>query len=290
MRLLYLLFLFAFGFVYAQKPIFKLTLNPVDDNRSDVLIHLKKVNVYAIEYSSFDATGIRGFVISPKDQSKKYPVVIYNRGGNGSYGMVQEAFILNFLAKIAAEGYVVIGSQLRGSEGSEGTDEFGGKDVSDVLSLLDIIDKLDYADGKKIGQIGWSRGGLTNFLMLKKTARIKITINIAGPANLMKSRPKMFDVYRARIPGYTRDSVAVLNKLSPIYQVDSIKNKKMSLLFIHGEKDIHVDVSNSRELYAAAQKAGIRSELFLFPEGDHSLRSHYPDLLNRITAWLKKEL
>ena len=220
------------------------------------------------------------------DENKKYPVIIFNRGGNGSYGMVSEPFIIRFLSKLASKGYIVIGSQLRGSDGSEGVDEFGGKDVDDVLYLFKVIDELKIADKNNIAQIGWSRGGVTNFQMLKKTDRIDATITIASFADLLDShRDIMFTVYRNRILGYPKDSVAATRQVSPLYQIDSIKNNKAPLLFVHGNKDTTVLYENSVKLHKKALEAGIKSEFITYSDGDHGLVKYFEQLLADIVAW-----
>lgn len=255
--------------------------------KRNVLKHLDSVNVYDLAYTSVDNLKIKGYVISPKDSTRKYPVVIYNRGGNGSYGMVGEPLLFRFLAKLSARGYIVIGSQLRGSEGSEGKDEFGGRDIEDVLSLFKIADKLKLADTARIGQIGWSRGGITNFQLLKRSGRISTTVNIAGPSNLLKThRNIMFTVYRNRIAGYAQDSVKAANRVSPVFQLDSIQNRNASILYIHGDNDQAVTLDNSKELYAETTKRTIKSKLVVIPGGDHSLREHFDGLIDTIVSWL----
>jgi dipeptidyl aminopeptidase/acylaminoacyl peptidase len=253
--------------------------------------HLNDVTVYDLEYHSFDNTFVKGFLITPNDKSKKYPVLIFNRGGNGHYGMVTEPYIVRFLSKIAAQGYIVIGSQLRGSEGSEGEDEWAGKDIDDVMFLFEIIDQFKNADTSRIVQMGWSRGGVTNFHLLKKTNRIKATITIAGPADLLSTnRKEMFKVYRNRIKDYAKDSIIATNRVSPIYQMDSIKNKKAPLLFLHGDKDNSVQIMNSELLNAKAKQIGIQSEMITYLEGDHGLMKQIDSVLKDVIEWLKQVL
>lgn len=252
---------------------------------------LEKVNIYDITYNSFDKTKVKGFLLLPNEDGKKYPVIIYNRGGNGSYGMVNDQYIVAFLSKIASKGFIIIGSQLRGSEGSEGVDEFGGKDIDDVMFLFEIIKTIEIADTCKIAQIGWSRGGITNFQLLKRTKEIKTTINIAGPSDILKTKRKeMFDVYQNRIRNYALDSVYYSNKISPIFQIDSILNKKESFLFMHGDQDEKVALFNSEELYEKTKKNGYKSKFILFENSEHSLFDQFEKAINDIVSWLNTEL
>lgn len=252
---------------------------------------LEKVNIYDITYNSFDKTKVKGFLLLPNEDGKKYPVIIYNRGGNGSYGMVNDQYIVAFLSKIASKGFIIIGSQLRGSEGSEGVDEFGGKDIDEVMFLFEIIKTIEIADTCKIAQIGWSRGGITNFQLLKRTKEIKTTINIAGPSDILKTKRKeMFDVYQNRIRNYALDSVYYSNKISPIFQIDSILNKKESFLFMHGDQDEKVALFNSEELYEKTKKNGYKSEFILFENSEHSLFDQFEKAIKDIVSWLNREL
>lgn len=253
--------------------------------------HLERVNIYDLAYNSLDKTKVKGFLILPNEEEKKYPVIIYNRGGNGSYGMVNDQYIVTFLSKIASKGFIIIGSQLRGSEGSEGVDEFGGKDIDDVISLFKIINTIEIADTCKIAQIGWSRGGITNFQLLKRTKKIKTTINIAGPSDILKTKRKeMFVVYQNRIRNYSLDSIYYSNKISPIFQIDSVLNKRESFLFMHGDQDEKVALSNSEELYEKTKKNGYKSKLILFENSEHSLFDQFEKAINDIVSWLNVEL
>lgn len=286
-----LLIVLAAGFsTQAQYSNFVLSEMAIAKEREQIHPHLSSVNVYDLSYHSFDNTAVKGFLIMPKDESKKYPVIIYNRGGNGSFGMVSEPFIIRFLSKLASKGFIVIGSQLRGSEGSGGMDEFGGKDVDDVLYLFKVIDELRTADKNRIVQLGWSRGGITNFQVLKGTDRINATITIASMADLLEShRDIMFKVYRNRIPGYAKDSIAATKRVSPIQQIDSIRNKKVPLLFIHGDNDSTVLYSNSVKLHKKAEQKGFNSKLITYPNGDHGLMNYYQQLLTDIEVWLDEK-
>ena len=253
--------------------------------------HLETVSIKNLSYNSLDGTRVKGFLILPNNQECLYPIIIYNRGGNGNFAMVNDQYIIKFLSKIASKGFIVIGSQLRGSEGSEGIDEFGGKDIDDVFALFNIIDDIKIADTSRIAQLGWSRGGITNFQMLKKTNKIKTTINIAGPSDILKTKRKeMFTVYQNRIKNYGLDSIYHSNRISPIFQIDSILNKKESFLFIHGNIDDRVDISNSKDLYEKTQHYNYKSKFIVFENSDHSLFNQLEKLIQDIITWLNLEL
>lgn len=72
-----------------------------------------QLRFYGFDYPSFDNLKIRGFLIRPKKEGK-YPVIIFNRGGNREAGAVSVDMMTNFLSKIADQGFILIGYQLRG--------------------------------------------------------------------------------------------------------------------------------------------------------------------------------
>lgn len=249
-----------------------------------------QMHFYGFDYISFDNLKIRGFLIRPKKEGK-YPVIIFNRGGNREAGSVSLDMMTNFLSKIADQGFIIIGSQLRGGARSEGQDEFGGKDINDVLSLLDIIKSLPYADSSKIGMLGISRGVMTNFLVLKQTSLIKSCISISGISNLkQKDRPDMESLYELLIPNYQADQEAALQKRSPLLAIAEIKNKNISHFIIHGQNDERANVDNALELYAELCKNKISSRLQIFEGDNHGINQHADELLKSINAWFREKL
>jgi dipeptidyl aminopeptidase/acylaminoacyl peptidase len=252
--------------------------------------YVDSLNFYGFNYKSFDNLKIRGFLVEPKKKGI-YPVLIYNRGGNGDFGTVPFRYLAQFLGKIADKGYVIIGSQLRGNKASEGFDEFGGKDVNDVLSLLEIIDQLPNVDKDRVGVFGWSRGVMTNFLMLKKTNRIKTNIAIAGQADLRDNkRLDMFGVFRQRIPNYAKDSIAALKTRSSLLAIDSIQNKQLTNFIIQGNKDERVPIDNAFKFYSKLNSSSFTTRLLVYENENHSLENVRGNLLDEIEDWLRRYL
>jgi hypothetical protein len=102
--------------------------------------HLKELNFYFITYQS-DSLKVKGIIVEPKKEGK-YPVVIFNRGGNRDFAPLNIGTIMNYTSKLAAQGYVIIGSNYRTE------DEFGGAEINDVLYLTETVKEIEKADAK----------------------------------------------------------------------------------------------------------------------------------------------
>lgn len=256
----------------------------------ETIVPNTQLRFYGFDYTSFDTLKIRGFLIRPKKEGK-YPTVIFNRGGNREFGSVSIDMMTNFLSKIADQGFIIIGSQLRGGARSEGSDEFGGKDVNDVLSLIDVIKSLPDADSTRIGMLGISRGVMTNFLVLKQTGMIKSCISISGIADLnQKDRQDMEPLYQLLIPEYQNNPGAALQKRSPLLAIAAMKDKNTSHFIIHGQNDERVNVENALRLYAESSINKISSRLEIFESDNHGINQHTDALLKSINTWFKEKL
>ena len=77
------------------------------------------VDCRRIVYMS-DGLRIAGFVVAPRDAAAHpRPLLIFNRGGNRSFGQLVFGDLVDF-AHWAQQGFVVVASQYRGGPGSEG--------------------------------------------------------------------------------------------------------------------------------------------------------------------------
>jgi dipeptidyl aminopeptidase/acylaminoacyl peptidase len=252
--------------------------------------YLDLVNIYGFNYKSNDSLKIRGFLIEPKAQGK-YPVIIFNRGGNREAGTVNLDMLTDFLAKIADQGFIIIGSQLRASGRSEGKDEFGGKDIGDVLQLFDIIDHQENADPERIGMLGISRGSMTNFLVLKETDRIKANITIGGIADLnQKDRPEMYQLYRELIPDFDKNPKIELDKRSSLLAIPLIKNKNLKNFIIHGATDERVNVENAFSLFKTLKSNNFSTRLLIYEDANHGINNNTNNLINEINNFFKSYL
>ena len=125
-----------------NKPVLIQDLNVLTNSNGKILeqkaVKIKskwsdEIECYRIKYVS-DGLGIVGFLLKPRGEASKFPVMIYNRGGNREFGKITEN-TLTYLSYLSSNNYVVLASQYRGNDGGQGREEFGGKDVDDVLNL-----------------------------------------------------------------------------------------------------------------------------------------------------------
>ncbi|WP_415837718.1 alpha/beta hydrolase family protein, partial [Shewanella livingstonensis] len=234
------------------------------------------------------------YIIKPKINLEKLPVLVYNRGGNGNFGGVVFGSMMQNLFPIANEGFVIIGSQYRGTftKNPSAHDEFGGSDVNDVTALLDYIPSIEGADEQRIGMYGASRGGMQTHLALKKTSKIKAIATIAGTTDLLKEldfRPAMEKVYANRIPYYDKNKVAELERRSVLKWVSEL-SPNIPILLLHGENDKRVSAKNSIELASALTKNSIPHKLIIYPNDNHGLMQNKEKANKELVSWFREYL
>ena len=253
--------------------------------------YLDSVEIEQITYLS-DGLKVNGYLATPK-YGDNHPCVIYNRGGNRSFGALNEYKAVFILAKVASWGYVVAGSQYRGNMGGEGREEFGGSDVNDVLNLAPLFEKITKADTSRVALYGWSRGGMMTYLALTQSNRFKAAIVGGGLSDLwtwMETRTDTIEtVFAQNIPDYASNTKAALNARSAIRQVDKIC-KTTPILILHGTADSRVVPEMALDLSKAFLTEKIPHRLVLLEGGDHGLRSFRTEVDLMVKAWLAKYL
>ena len=243
-----------------------------------------------------DGYTVEGYYLKPRNTSnKKLPLIIFNRGGNAEFGYVSFATKLKFIADIAMEGYVIIGSQYRGASSdifNNGLDEVGGADIKDVLTLLDIAKEIPETDTSNVGMIGWSRGVMQSYVASQYIPELKTIVAIAGNSDVEKAlvwRPKMERVYQARVPNFEKNRTVELESRSVSKWLDKIP-KNMPILLLHGDIDKRVSVEQSKSLAVQLEEINHPHKLVIYPNGKDSLIKYRKKMKQEITSWLKHNL
>ena len=253
---------------------------------------LEKTVVEKITYLS-DGLKVSGYIAYPKDDTKKYPCIIWCRGGIGDAGAVDKFTARGIYGQIASWGYCVFASQYRGNDGSEGHDDFGGDDLNDVLNLIPLADEVPQANINIWGIEGWSRGGMMTYLTLTKTNIFKAAIVLGGIANLhCNSNESIFmrRLYEQTLGRYKEDEFKNGCKTRSIVNFADQLSKTTPMLIIHGNADSRVLPHDSLDLSYKLLDFKIPYRLVMLEGGDHFLKSHRKEVDEMRKNWFEKYL
>ncbi|MDU0353663.1 prolyl oligopeptidase family serine peptidase [Paraglaciecola aquimarina] len=265
-------------------------MHSFDEMFNETDFNLYKSNLFCSTFKyKVDNEIVYGYAIKPKAAGKKLPVLIYNRGGNGNFGMIKFPMMMFNLFPIANEGFVIIGSQYRGTgvKNTKVHDEFGGQDVQDVVVLTDLISGIDGVDSERLGIFGSSRGGMQTHLAVKQLKKVKAIATLAGNTDLLAGleyRPFMEKIYLKRIPNYKENKEQELAKRSVIKWVDKL-SKEVPILLLHGTHDKKVSVNHSKKFAESLSKNGIPHKLVLYSGENHSFSNNIHNVNEELIKW-----
>lgn len=248
---------------------------------------VENVSVKRIIYNS-DGYDVEGFIAEPKDKSKTYPLIIWNRGGDEKNGRLDSFLAAGILGEISSWGYIAAATQYRSS------DEFGGKEINDILNLLKLGMQHESFDGENIGVEGWSRGGMMTYQLLTKINFLKCAIVVAGLADLEsnfkhneKLKNKFYTVFSDKDKDKIKEEIVKRSAVEFYFEI----NPAIPLLLIHGTSDNKVLYDDSKNMYdklSAIERAEIR--LHTIEKGDHYLRKERKEVQKIRREWFNKYL
>ncbi|MHB9012895.1 MAG: alpha/beta hydrolase family protein [Ignavibacteriaceae bacterium] len=236
-----------------------------------------------------DGLKVKGYVAYPADKSKKYPCVIWNRGGVKNDGAIDSFTARGMFGQLASWGYVVFASQYRGNAGGEGNPQLGGEEVNDILNLIPLAKEFSFADYDIWGIEGWSRGGMMTYLTLKKNHNFKCAVLVGAISNFrqhFEKNPLSEDHYKEFIGDKNIDEE--IEKRSAINFVDQLPN--IPYLIVHGVDDKIVSPLQAIEMSRKMISLKIPHRLILFEGGDHFLKNHRKELDLTRKFWYDKYL
>ncbi|MGA7838529.1 MAG: prolyl oligopeptidase family serine peptidase [Ignavibacteriaceae bacterium] len=244
--------------------------------------------VEKITYLS-DGLKVKGFIAYPNNQTKKYPCVIWNRGGAGNRGAIDEFTARGIFGQLASWGYVVFASQYRGNAGGEGKDELGGSDVNDILNLIPLANEFDCADNSKWGIEGWSRGGMMTYITLTKQNKFKCAILVGAISNAGQNSDENSAMQKA-YEGYFK-SENIEEKLNERSAISFYKElPPVPYLIMHGGTDDIISPNQSLEMANKFREMDYQYRLVIFENGDHYLKTHRKEVDALRKLWYGKYL
>jgi dipeptidyl aminopeptidase/acylaminoacyl peptidase len=248
-------------------------------------------------FRSFDGTFVEGWLLKPLGWSpdRKYPMILSIHGGpHGMYGYGFNSTLQAY----AMDGYAVLYLNPRGSNGygqkfSDGTlNEWGGGDYKDLMAGVDdALKHYEWIDPNRLGVTGGSYGGFMTNWIITQTPRFKAAVSVASVSNLISfySTSLYQDLIHAEFGGFPWDNYDLLWQWSPLRYARAAQTPTM---FIHGEQDNDVHITQAEEMYMALKRRGVETVLVRYPREGHGLREprHRVDALERTLAWFDRFL
>ncbi|HKG95225.1 MAG TPA: S9 family peptidase, partial [Gemmatimonadaceae bacterium] len=248
-------------------------------------------------FGSFDGTRVQGWLMKPAGfrAGERYPLILNVHGGpHGAYGYAFN----DRVQLLAASGYGVLLINPRGSSGygqrfSDGTLlNWGGGDYQDLMAGLDsAITANAWVDTTRLGVTGGSYGGFMTNWMITQTRRFKGAVSSASVSNLVSfyGTSLYTDLVEAEFNGMPWDNYAMLWQWSPLAHV---RDATTPTLFIHGESDHDVPITQAEEMFVALRKLGVEATLARYPGEGHGLRhpSHIEDAHRRMLEWFDRHV
>ncbi|HYP02513.1 MAG TPA: S9 family peptidase [Pyrinomonadaceae bacterium] len=250
-----------------------------------------------LNFRSADNTRVQGWLMKPLGfrDSERYPLILAIHGGpHGMYGYGFNAAFQVY----AARGYAVLFINPRGSSGygqkfSDGTlREWGGGDYRDLMAGVDeALRRYAWIDRGRLGVTGGSYGGFMTNWIITQTTRFRAAVASASVSNLVSfySTSLYQDLIHAEFGGFPWDDYDLLWRWSPLRYVRAVETPT---LFIHGELDNDVHITQAEEMYMALRRRGVETVLARYPREGHGFREprHREDALERTVAWFDKYL
>ena len=264
----------------------------------------KDFDVLEITYAS-DGLSVPGMLLKPKAPgTRKWPAIIFNRGGNGELGSIRDNGLacgrantscldLVDLYLFAKAGFVVIASDYRYQGATVKRDEWGGVEVNDVLNLVPALKSFDFVDRERLYMLGLSRGGTMAYLAIRRGIPVKAAAVIGGVSDVkawVDATPAMgvvngndyIDGFAKIWPDYEHRAEEQYRARSAVYWADQIN---VPVLILHSRTDRLVPVNQALRMAEALQEKGKVYALHIYDHDGHSLPANREDRNRMIVDW-----
>ena len=269
----------------------------IKDN-SDLLEVEKPYNFSPKELSTLEVNGneLNMWTIKPSDfdESKKYPLLMFQYSGPGSQSVSNSYFNTNeyWYQLLADQGYIIACVDGRGT-GFKGADfkkvtqnELGKYELEDQIAAAQKLGKRDYIDADRIGIWGWSFGGfMASNAILKGNDTFAMAIAVAPVTSW-----RFYDtIYTERFMTTPQENASGYDENSPINHVDKLKG---DFLIVHGGGDDNVHLQNTMRMVEALIQANKQFDWAIYPDKNHGIfggntRLH---LYTKMTNFIKEHL
>ena len=230
-------------------------------------------------FRTSQGTELNGWMIKPANfnESKKYPVLLYQYSGPGSQEVVDKWGIggdrggIGWDAYMASKGYVIVcvdgrGTGGRGAEFAKCTYlNLGVKEAQDQVETAKHMAAQPYVDKSRIGIWGWSFGGyMTIMSMSEGTPIFK-----AGAAVAAVTDWRFYDtVYVERFMRTPQQNAEGYKAGSAFTRAANLNGR---LLLVHGMADDNVHFQNCAEYSECLVQADKQFDMQVYTNRNHGI-------------------
>ncbi|HEX9003421.1 MAG TPA: alpha/beta fold hydrolase [Blastocatellia bacterium] len=263
----------------AQHPDFSKLIEAME--KDGCAIHEpSKVNLCKRDYS-VDGKNVEAISFEPAGRGP-FPGLLLIPGHNGT----ARDWIGNGIT-YAREGYAGLAVAQPGYGRSEGPGDYvGPKTLKALTEGYRRLQHEPFVDAKRMGIVGYSRGGMAASLLAVQLDDVKAVVLGAGIYDFKKNYDELgIEGIRENMKRETGMTEEAIKQRSSVLQMEKLK---ASVLILHGEKDINVPVSQAyllRDRLTALKKD---FEIKTFPDKEHGIGSD--NLYKYSLDFLKRKL
>jgi dipeptidyl aminopeptidase/acylaminoacyl peptidase len=272
------------------------SITPLTDVNGDIFDGVTFGKVEEVWYDATSADGqtarIQGWFVYPPDYdaSKQYPLILSIHGG--PQAMYNTGFNLRF-QEMAAEGYVVLYTNPRGSTGYGESfvniinNQYPGQyDYADLMAGVDLAIDRGIADPDRLFVMGCSGGGVLTTHVIGQTDRFAAAaalcpvtnwISMSGTTDVSAWLYSFFDKPFWEDPDPWMKNSTIM----------SVGNVTTPTLLMTGIKDIRTPLQEAENYYAALKMRGVPAKLIPMPNEYHGT-SATPSNFLRTQLYLRK--
>jgi len=182
------------------------------------------------------------------------------------------------LSEYAKSGFVAISVSQPGYGGSEGSADFcGPRTQAAVRTVIDHFRAAKFVDPGRVAIEGISRGAVVGAMVAAHDPEVRAAVLIGGVYDLKR----FFDAQcrngaKTRVDRSICDSIqqemSITDEQFSARSALSLARKiKAHVLILHGAEDQNAPVEQARAFADVLQKAGVDSELHVFPGVNHQI-------------------
>lgn len=255
-------FLLLASSAMAQPPDFSKLIRALD--KEGCTVHAESgVRVCRRDYS-VDGKNVEAISFEPQGRSP-FPGLLLIPG----HATTARDWIPNGLT-YARNGYAGLAVSQPGYGKSEGPGDYAGpKTIKVLIEGYRRLQRESFVDAKRMGIVGYSRGGMAASLLAVQLDDVKAVVLGAGIYDFKRAYDETgLDGIRQNMKAETGMTEEAIRQRSSVLQMEKLK---CPVLILHGEKDINVPVSQALLLRDRLTSLKKEFEIQLFADREHGI-------------------